>query len=219
MHEKLLLPSAKSAVIIVHDTRHWWRLAALVVGGIMVAVGAADVSSRAAHAFFGANANIVAFGPAVALNHPGAFVPAHLKVPSLGIDAPVESVATKADGSMDTPKKFGDVSWYAPGSMPGASGHAVFAGHVNNALTTAGVFEHLSEIKLGDYVSVEDSSGHTLLYKVSDIEEYALNGAPNSSVFSTTGPSTLVLITCDGSWDASQHEFDKRLVVFATPAE
>jgi LPXTG-site transpeptidase (sortase) family protein len=199
------------------------------VGLLVVLVGAADVASRISRSFFGENAMFAAFAPAVVLFNASTtdslfgathstttpIVPAFLTIPSIGVRANVEQVGKKSDGSMDTPKKFDDVAWYSPGSKPGEAGNAVIDGHVNNALTTAGVFEHLNSLNLGDAIDVADSSGHTLNYIVTSIQEYPADAAPAASVFATTGPSQLVLITCDGDWVQSDHSFDKRLVIFA----
>jgi len=118
---------------------------------------------------------------------------------------------------MATPSNFDNVAWYSLGAKPGAQGSAVIAGHVNNALLKSGVFERLSQIKNGDYITVEDSAGKALVYKVSSVEEYQPD-APTDALFATTGPSRLVLITCDGEWVPSARSYDKRLVVIAEPA-
>lgn len=199
------------------------RLGLVVVGFLVVLVGAADVMSRIADATFGDDAARQIFAPAVVsvVQNTGVFtttnvlVPARLKIPSLGVDALIEEVGNKEDGSMDTPKSFAKVAWYKLGSKPGEQGNAVFAGHVNNALMTSGVFAHLKEISVGDYVSVADVSGKTILYRVTDVEQYRVDEAPVSSIFTTTGTPQLVLITCDGEWSPSTKSFDKRLVVFA----
>ena len=232
MSEKpLLLSSAKSGVLAdSYQPSHWWRKIALAFGVLAVLVGAADVMARVSQSAFGDKASFMAFAPAAAIIDPSllnpaavpiattsvsSLVPTRIQVPSLSIDATVESVGKKSDGSMGTPSKFNTTAWYNLGSKPGQPGNAVIDGHVNNALTTAGVFEHLSQISMGDPVKVSDAQGHTLNYQVSDIEEYPVNGAPTGAIFATTGPSQIVLITCDGNWDVAAHEFDKRLVVVA----
>jgi len=231
MSEKpLLLSSAKTGVIVDNQQpSHWWRKIALALGVLAVLVGAADVMARISKDAFGNNAAFISFAPAAAIVDPSllspatpaatssvsALVPTRLQIPSLGVDAKVESVGKKADGSMGTPSTWQNTAWYDLGSKPGEPGNAVIDGHVNNALTTAGVFEHLSQISLGDSITVSDAQGHLLTYQVSDIEEYPVNGAPTGAIFATTGPSQLVLVTCDGNWDASLHQFDKRLVVVA----
>lgn len=223
----LLLSPAKSGVLISkHEARV--RLVALCAGIAVVLVGAADLMSRVAHANLGELDARMAFGPAISIIDPevlgtvattsGTIIPSRLRIPAIGVDAKVEQVGQKQDGTMGTPTKFGDVAWYQPGKKPGEAGNAVFAGHVDNALTTAGVFEHLSQLKKGDYISVSDEFGKTVLYRVASSQTYAANTAPVEQIFKTTGPSQLVLITCAGEWVTSEHQFDQRLVVIATPA-
>ncbi len=201
------------------------RYAIVAVGLFCVLWGAADATSRLAHVSLGSDAGFVTFAPAVAIDNPallgtstpGTITPARLKIPSLGIDAAVEQVGTKTDGSMGTPQNFANAGWYVFGQKPGAPGNAVFAGHVNNALTKPGVFGNLSKIKKGDYLTVSDAAGKSKVYRVSSIQEYAPD-ASTDGIFAASGPSQVVLITCDGDWDQSAHSFDKRLVVIATLA-
>lgn len=227
MPEKpLLLPSAKSGVIVPHSHPrhvHYVRYAAIAVGILCVLVGLADLTTRLANSV-GDDAGFLAFAPAAALNTPlaptstpGTIIPARLRVPSIGVDAKVVATGLKDDGSMDTPKDFRDISWYSPGAKPGADGSAVFAGHVNNALTSAGVFQHLSQVKQGDYVTLADAAGKTKVYRVSSVTEYPADAATDQ-LFATSGPEQIVLITCDGEWVPKAHTFDKRLVVVAKPA-
>lgn len=190
------------------------------VGILVVLVGLADVSTRASHAFFGADAARVSFGPALealpSIKQP--IIPARLDIPSIGVHASVEQVGQKPNGAMGTPKDFANVGWYSLGVKPGEAGNAVIDGHVNNALTKPGVFEHLGDLKAGDYVTVSDAQSKTLIYKVTQIERYDTQNAPLETVFARTGPSQLVLITCDGDWVEKEKSFDKRLVVYATLA-
>ena len=219
---------------------HWiasyLQWGAIVVGVLMVLVGAADVVSRVADTTLGPDAGQTLFAPAAAIGDPSVlnsvksadasasaststlFIPTRIKVPSVGIDANVQAVGTRADGTMATPSNFTDTSWYKDGGHPGAEGNAVFAGHVNNALTTAGVFGHLNQVHLGDYVTVSNKEGRTLLYKVTAIDQYPADEAPADSIFAATGPSQIILITCDGDWVPAQKSFDKRLVITAKPA-
>jgi LPXTG-site transpeptidase (sortase) family protein len=232
MSEKpLLLPSAKTELVLVKQKKsHRYLRAIFVVLGVAVVLyGAADLFSRVATLNLGEDANMNLFGPAI-----GAFpskkdsvfvplastsaplIPVKLDITSIGVHAPVESVGKDAKGAMKTPSQFGDVAWYSLGSKPGEAGNAVIAGHVNNALTKAGVFEHLSQVALGDEIVVSDSSGRSLRYVVRDIEDYPIDGAPADTIFSSQGPSQIVLVTCAGDWDPRVHSFDKRLVIFAS---
>jgi LPXTG-site transpeptidase (sortase) family protein len=231
MSDKLLLSSSANGGTYFTQPGRGWRIAATCVGVFVLVFGAADITTRLAHAAFGNNASLMSFAPAVALEGgtkapiktaPAAvatttqLVPVRLQIPSIGVNAKVEQVGKKDDGSMGTPSTFGDVAWYAPGSAPGQAGNAVIDGHVNNALTTAGVFEHLSQVALGDTITVLNASGTPINFTVTKVEEYPADSAPAASIFAVTGPSQLVLITCDGSWVPNQKTFDKRLVVFAS---
>lgn len=205
-----------------------FRYVAIAAGIFVVLVGLADVTSRMSTALLGEHALFEAFAPAAAIRpNPGAvvpeagassstaLVPVRLKVPSLGINASVEEVGQRADGAMGTPANFMNVGWWAQGSKPGEEGNAVFAGHVNNALTMPGVFAHLSQINKGDYVTVSDASGRTLVYEVSEVTLYEADQAPLRKIFAATGPSQLVLITCEGEWLEEERTYEKRLVVVA----
>jgi LPXTG-site transpeptidase (sortase) family protein len=231
MSEKhLLLPSAKTAVLVVgKEPARWFRKLAVMLGVCAVIIGGADAAARISKDVFGEQASFMAFAPAALLADPslgGAavpatstttfpLVPARISVPALGISAAVESVGKKSDGSMATPSTFYTVGWYSLGAKPGEQGNAVFAGHVNNALTTAGVFEHLDQISLGDSIMVSDAQGNTQKYIVSQINDYDRTAAPLNEIFALSGPSQVVLVTCDGDWDPKAHSYDKRLVVVA----
>jgi LPXTG-site transpeptidase (sortase) family protein len=229
MPKRLLLPSAKSGVLVEKSSRPfspWWRRTVLVFGLVAVLLGAADAVTRFANHFLGEDAAFNAFAPAVLLLDPtlqgevqgastGAFVPVRLTIVSIGIDAQVEQVGTTVAGAMATPKVLSNIGWYRLGSKPGEAGNAVFAGHVNNALGFPGVFKELSQIKKGDTVKVLGEKGEHLVYEVESITSYEESAAPLEEIFTNTGLSKIVLITCEGVWDEVTRTFDKRLVVVA----
>lgn len=219
MSETLLLPSANTETA---QRKKYVRIVLVAIGLVVVLYGAADVLARVAHAALGSDANIAAFAPAIELDQTTAFassttpiMPTRLVIPAIGVDANIEQVGKKSDGSMATPATFGDVAWYDLGSKPGSPGNAVIAGHVNNALTKTGVFENLSDLKVGDVIALTDANGNVLHFAVRDIEDYTDANAPLSTIFSTTGPSQVVLITCAGDWDPVARSYDHRLVIFA----
>lgn len=234
MSEKLLLLSGAKSGVLVSARRkrpHWLRRMAVVVGVLVILVGAADVVGRLSRSV-SFDGGFTAFAPAITLIDPSALsrvrgstatssislVPARLQVPSLGIDARVIPVKNNATGAMDTPKNPAEIAWYALGAKVGEAGNAVFAGHVNNALTTAGVFVHLSQIQQGDRIIITDKEGKELVYTVSEIANYPKDEAPSAVIFTKIGPSGVVLITCDGEWNTEEGSFDKRFVVFAKPS-
>lgn len=209
---------------------HSWLNKAFIAAGVLVVlVGAADLTARLARATLGANAGALAFAPVAAVSQPSTYgalnaatvasttplIPVRLRVPSIGVDAAVEQVGLNAKGAMGAPQKFNDVAWYQPGAQPGAPGSAVFAGHVNNALTLPGVFEHLAQVKVGDQILVTDAAGRTLTFVATQTQTYPVDQAPLNDIFATSGPAQLVLISCEGDWIPDQHQFNERLVVVA----
>ena len=242
MSEKhLLLSSAKSGVLISSGSRDFvawfnddstWsarvRIGALAVGLAVVVVGGVDILSRVAPTMPN-NTGYLAFAPAIVALDPSVLpfltpasgatttplTPARLAIPSLNVDARVEEVGVKENGQMANPSGFSTVGWYKYGSEPGGEGRAVIAGHVNNALGLSGVFARLSEIAIGEKIVVSDSTGRTLTYIVQTKNQYDSSDAPLAEIFKITGPSELVLITCEGDWIPSARSYDKRLVVVA----
>ena len=229
-NEPLLLPSAKSGILIEpRPISRWWRIGAITIGILVVGLGGADVVSRFGEKVLAGNTNFFAFAPAILSLDPSLIeavtgassattsplVPARLRIPSIGVNAKVEEVGKKPDGAMATPSNFTDVAWYAPGSKPGAPGNAVFAGHVNNALSMDGVFAKLKDVDMGEDIIIEDETGARLEYEVVDIVIYPANQAPAEEIFRTTGASQIVLITCDGEWDSLARSYNERLVVVA----
>lgn len=141
--------------------------------------------------------------------------PAHIWIPSIAVDAAVEQVTLKKDGSMDTPTHPLDVGWYALGPRPGESGSAAFAGHVDWWKGATAVFKDLHKAKAGDVVTVQDEAGKKVSFIIRESRRYDA-GADARDVFgSTDGKAHLNLITCDGAWDKKAGQYARRLVVFA----
>ncbi|OGG56403.1 hypothetical protein A2680_01615 [Candidatus Kaiserbacteria bacterium RIFCSPHIGHO2_01_FULL_55_37] len=140
--------------------------------------------------------------------------PARLSIPALHIDASVQKVGVKADGSMATPSNFADVAWYKYGTVPGQLGSAVISGHVDNGLALAGVFKHLPELRVGDDVYIEQQDGNRLHFVVEAIESYPYKDAPAEKIFAHNDAARLNLVTCEGVWVKSEKTYDHRLVVF-----
>ncbi len=142
--------------------------------------------------------------------------PVVLRIPSLGINAPVQSVGMSKKGNMAVPTNFTDVAWYKGRAAPGQVGSAVFNGHVDNGLGMDGVFKHLNEVQVGDIILVDSKDGKTYTYVVEQIKNYPYKSVPNEMIFNATDSARLTIITCEGAWVAGEKTYDHRLVVFAT---
>ena len=141
-------------------------------------------------------------------------LPARLRIPTLKIDAAIGYVGLNKAGAMDVPANVVDVGWYKHGPLPGNTGSAVIAGHVNGPRGEAGVFSHLEALQPGDSISVADGQDQITLFTVREVRTYDQDEQPNE-VFNSSEGAHLNLITCAGSWDTNQRHFLKRLVVFA----
>jgi len=151
---------------------------------------------------------------AAAAAQPASGVPLRLRIPSLNINAHVQRVGIARSGNMGVPNNFTDVAWYKYGPAPGQAGKAVIDGHVDNALSLPGVFKHLGTIAPGADIYI-DTATTTVHFEVVAVESYDVSQVPTTHIFDTTGPPGLALITCDGVWIQGQHQYDKRLVVYA----
>jgi LPXTG-site transpeptidase (sortase) family protein len=140
-------------------------------------------------------------------------VPQRLIIPAIGINANVQRTGVSKKGTMAVPTNYTDVGWYRYGSVPGESGSAVMAGHLDNGFGLSAVFKHLADLNAGDDVYVKDASGEMLHFKVRKVELLD----PTSStqeIFASSNSSHLNLITCEGDWIPSKKMYSGRRVVF-----
>lgn len=150
---------------------------------------------------------------------PGTWLPERLLIPEIGVDATVQHVGIKSTGEMANPSNFTDVAWYKHGTVPGLTGSAVVAGHVDNALALNGVFKDLRNLKKGDDVYVVREDGRRLHFKVEELKYYPYDNAPASAIFNAADAKRLNLITCAGIWLKDKKTYTERLVVYARLVE
>lgn len=143
--------------------------------------------------------------------------PVRLKIPKIHVDAAVEYVGLAPDGTMEVPNDTVDVGWFDLGPRPGEKGSAVIAGHFNGSHGETGVFSDLDKLKAGDTLYVQDDQGKSLTFVVRGSRVYTPGYADD--VFGSGDGTHLNLITCEGSWDAVNKSYSKRLVVFTDREE
>lgn len=138
-----------------------------------------------------------------------------VRIPTLGVDAPILQMGVDAAGVMEIPQSSSTVAWYGFTALPGSAGNAVMAGHVTWGGSRA-VFYQLQNLRPGDAVEVQTSDGgvryavqRTYLVKPDEADIANIIGPRD-------GPQTLTLITCGGTFDANAREYDHRVIVFAT---
>ncbi len=140
--------------------------------------------------------------------------PVRLRIPAVGIDAPVVRVGLREDGFMDVPGTAEEVGWFAPGYIPGTPGNAVMAGHLDTQSGKAAVFWELRRLKTGDMVEVEREDGSLKRFTVTHRATYSANEAPLNALFGSATGSHLNLITCNGAWRDDLQTYDRRLIVY-----
>ena len=141
-------------------------------------------------------------------------LPVRVQIPKLRVDARVIYVGLTKEGNMDVPTNVVDVGWYKYGALPGNTGTAVIAGHLDGLRGEPGVFSDLTKLAAGDTITVTESNGLIFSFIVRETRSYLQREQP-AEVFTSTSGAHLNLITCTGSWDSAEHRFAKRLVVFA----
>jgi len=124
--------------------------------------------------------------------------------------------------------------WYRGSGIPGDSGTATLAGHVDDVRGRPAVFARLRDLRLDDLIVVHDTrNGIDVRFMVTKIATYSAQQAADPSVLaqiygsgpvSGRGPQPapdglahLTLITCSGGF--VNGSYDRRLVVYATRSE
>src|SRR5262245_22226434 len=145
-------------------------------------------------------------------------VPVRVRVPSLGIDAPVSASGIDiVHGVLAVPPSIHRTGWWVDGAAPGArSGSIVIAGHVDSATAGVGAFFRLHEARIGAEVTVQTSAGRRYTYRVVSVRNYLKRKLP-AEVYSLRGRPRLVLVTCGGPFIESEGHYRDNVVVVAVP--
>ena len=140
--------------------------------------------------------------------------PVRLRIPAIGVDAPVEQVGVLETGEMDVPKIADNVAWYQHGPLPGQPGGSVINGHLDQANRPA-VFFQLRHVIPGDEMVVQYSNGDEYVFEIVRKARYLDTQVPMGRLLGPSVDRRLSLITCDGAWDQGEANYSQRLVVEA----
>jgi len=146
-----------------------------------------------------------------------AAAPRRLRIPSIGVSAPVIPLHLERDGRMQTPRNFEAAGWYEPGREPGERGPAVIAGHVDSK-TGPAVFYKLRKLRRGDLIRVVRADGSAVRFRVEGLERWPKSEFPTRKVFGRTRVSTLRLVTCSGNFDPASGHYEDNTIVYAVRA-
>jgi sortase (surface protein transpeptidase) len=145
-------------------------------------------------------------------------IPERLRIPQLDVAAAIVTVGVDNDGEMTVPEDVGDVGWYRHGPAPGEPGAAVIAGHVDSREQGRGAFFDLRRLDVGARVEVTDSAGDVQRFDVVARRTYDKATLPADTLFSRSGPSQLVLVTCGGTFDSDERSYRDNVVIYAQPS-
>jgi hypothetical protein len=144
--------------------------------------------------------------------------PVRVRIPSLGIDAPVAPAGIDlAHGVLGVPADIHRLGWWRDGAAPGdPAGTVLVAGHVDSAAAGIGALFPLRNARRGAAVEVDTASGRRVAYRIVSSHLYAKAALP-LSVFAPGGSPRLVLVTCGGRFDDATGHYPDDLVVIAVP--
>jgi LPXTG-site transpeptidase (sortase) family protein len=142
--------------------------------------------------------------------------PVSIRIPGIGVDAPVMKVGKAADGSVQVPPldNHNLTGWYQYGPTPGQKGNAVILGHVDS-LTGISVFYYLKDLQAGNKVYVTLADHKVATFAVDGLQKVAKDAFPTASVYGQANSPDLRLITCGGTFDAATGHYLYNIIVYA----
>lgn len=143
--------------------------------------------------------------------------PVRIVIPAIKVDAGLIDLARGADGVLAAPPStvLDRAGWYAKGTVPGQTGPAVIAGHVDWVDRVA-VFHRLDELRPGDAIAVVMNDGSTVRFTVDDVRTVSKFDFPTAAVYGPTPDPQLRVITCGGPWDDARNIYSENVVVSAS---
>ena len=142
--------------------------------------------------------------------------PVKIRIPGIGVDAPVMKVGRDADGTVQVPPlaEHNLTGWYQYGPSPGQRGPAVILGHVDST-TGISVFYYLKNMHAGNKVYVTLADGKVAAFAVDGLQKVAKDAFPTASVYGKAGYPSLRLITCGGPFDEATGHYVDNVIVYA----
>ncbi len=140
-----------------------------------------------------------------------------LRIPAIGVDAPIVVKGLDADRRMEAPDTPNTVAWYDFSALPGEGRNIVLAGHVDFAGVGPAVFWDLWRVRPGDVVELELADGKAVRYQVSGVETVDEARAPVEAIVGAGTEERVTLITCAGNYNPATGRYDQRLIVTARP--
>ncbi|AYF32075.1 class F sortase [Micromonospora tulbaghiae] len=144
-------------------------------------------------------------------------VPVTISIPRIGVQAPIMSLGTNPDGTVQVPPldQAMKAGWYSPGASPGESGNAVIVGHVDSAQLGPAVFFNLGALVPGDTIVVARQDGSAATFTVREVGSYPKTAFPAAQVYGPSDVPALRVVTCGGVFDKTAGSYLNNIVVYA----
>lgn len=142
--------------------------------------------------------------------------PVRVVIPAIDVDADLVGLGLNPDASMEVPD-FGTAGWYTPGPIPGESGPAVIAAHVDS-VSGPDVFYRLDQLRPGDEVTVVHADGTRSRFVVRRQEQEPKDRLPVERIWNDTSEAVLRLITCGGEFDEQRRSYRSNVIIYADAA-
>lgn len=136
-----------------------------------------------------------------------------VRLPKLGIEAPIVRVGVNTSGQMVVPRNAHQVAWLGDDSFPGRVRNAVLAGHIKYS-GVPGSFGRIGELGPGDMVQVTFGQ-RALTYEVIWSCAFDRDTEFAEQIMGYTYEPSITLITCGGEFDTAARTHTKRVVVRA----
>jgi len=140
--------------------------------------------------------------------------PVRVSIPAIGVRSSLVRLGLATDGSTEVPVRYGQAGWFAQGTLPGETGPAVIAGHLDSERGPA-VFYRLRDLRRGDTIQVDRADGVRLRFVVEERAQYPKASFPPEAVFGPVPWATLRLVTCGGEFDRARRSYRDNVVVYA----
>ncbi len=151
--------------------------------------------------------------PKNALSDVPADQPKKILISSIGVDGFIQKVGESNNKEIGTPSNVNYAGWFVGSAKPGDKGLSIIVGHVSARYGSA-LFAKLGSLQQGDEVTVQFGDDSVRKFKVVDKEELPKAQAADFLLAQRDDiASQLNLITCEGVFDTSSHQYNNRLII------
>jgi LPXTG-site transpeptidase (sortase) family protein len=141
--------------------------------------------------------------------------PRRIILSSIDTEGYIQKVGVDQKREIAVPNNVHTAGWFVDSVKPGDKGLSIIDGHVDGQ-TESGIFEQLNKLQKGDAYTVEFGDGTEKKFEVTKVFTVKTEEAANILYSQDPNISNqLNLITCTGQYNRSEHQYDKRVVVYS----